>query len=412
MDNNFTNSKMTKRVYLVRHGETEWNLERRIQGHLNANLTENGLIQAKELGENWDKIFWPVEHIQCSDLGRAMDTMEILNEHFEVPQDQIEFSEVWRERCYGEFEGRSSQEIRDELGMSDAPGHLYHQRLEEFDSVETNLGMKERCWDTLLGLEHNTMVVTHGGIVRVILENIGDGRTHVKAGNCCSVVLTINDGDVSIADFDNLTGEFTQTIVYNNGEYPTDHWSQNLASTPFLIADFLHQDGKEFQWLFNPTDGQSLRTIISLVDSKDPQSVQNRQHTFAERLYLCQLTAMASQVFTSIGFFPQTANLGNNSHASKESVMIVGSSDEPSILHSHIWGRGLKCGMCSTGPIESMCICKYIDLSPGKLLNLREGHIQWKSDDLIQLSTLFGQQLTELDDELVELGFSTKINTQ
>lgn len=63
MDNNFCT------FYVVRHGETEWNVARKIQGHLDSSLTENGLSQAKELGKQLQTTHF--DAVFSSDLLRA-----------------------------------------------------------------------------------------------------------------------------------------------------------------------------------------------------------------------------------------------------------------------------------------------------------------------------------------------------
>lgn len=62
--------------YLVRHGQTHWNTEGRTQGHGNSDLTELGIKQAENLAEVLKK--YPIDTVYCSDLGRAVQTAEII----------------------------------------------------------------------------------------------------------------------------------------------------------------------------------------------------------------------------------------------------------------------------------------------------------------------------------------------
>ncbi len=63
-------------VYLVRHGETVWNAERRIQGHSDSPLTAKGEHQARQVGERIEHA--GITHIISSDLGRTRRTAEII----------------------------------------------------------------------------------------------------------------------------------------------------------------------------------------------------------------------------------------------------------------------------------------------------------------------------------------------
>lgn len=63
-------------VYLVRHGETKWNAERRIQGQSDSPLTEKGEQQAMQVGERARS--FGITHIISSDLGRTKRTAEII----------------------------------------------------------------------------------------------------------------------------------------------------------------------------------------------------------------------------------------------------------------------------------------------------------------------------------------------
>lgn len=93
-------------LVLIRHGETAWNAERRLQGHLDIELNETGLRQAQLLaqvlqGERFDAIY-------CSDLSRARKTAAPLAAALGL---QPLVDRAWRERCYGAFEGHAYDEI-------------------------------------------------------------------------------------------------------------------------------------------------------------------------------------------------------------------------------------------------------------------------------------------------------------
>jgi len=94
------------RVFLVRHGQTAWNAERRYQGHTDIPLDETGLAQAQLLPAAF--AHRPVTRILVSDLGRARMTAEPLASTMSVP---IVTRHDLRERCIGDWEARPMEEV-------------------------------------------------------------------------------------------------------------------------------------------------------------------------------------------------------------------------------------------------------------------------------------------------------------
>lgn len=93
-------------LIFVRHGETEWNLEGRIQGQSDSRLTERGREQGRRAAERLAGL--ALAAVYASDLGRARETGEMISAlHGLAVQTKPEL----RERCYGEFEGRTREEI-------------------------------------------------------------------------------------------------------------------------------------------------------------------------------------------------------------------------------------------------------------------------------------------------------------
>lgn len=101
-------------IYLVRHGETEFNRERRIQGHVDSPLTEKGVRQARAVGRLLadligDPAGW---RIVSSPLGRARATAEIVAGILEGPA--VEFDDRLKEMSWGPFDGRLRGELEAE----------------------------------------------------------------------------------------------------------------------------------------------------------------------------------------------------------------------------------------------------------------------------------------------------------
>ena len=147
-------------IYLVRHGQTDWNVVRRIQGSTDIPLNETGRKQAKELSE--DITNYKIDRIICSDLSRARETAEILNEKIGC---NITFDKRLREVNYGDLEGRLIEDFKN--GEWD----VFNQTPEKLNG-EKKLDVYKRVKSFLdeLDIENeNILVVSHGGVIRMML---------------------------------------------------------------------------------------------------------------------------------------------------------------------------------------------------------------------------------------------------
>lgn len=99
---------MNNTYYLVRHGETIWNTLGQTQGHGNSPLTDLGELQARNVGEALAK--YPIDLIYCSDLGRAVQTAEIIGE---IIGKEVIPTPSLREMGFGVWEGKKIPEIKE-----------------------------------------------------------------------------------------------------------------------------------------------------------------------------------------------------------------------------------------------------------------------------------------------------------
>ena len=98
---------MANTFYIVRHGQTNWNILGKTQGHGNSDLTKRGESQAEELAETMAK--YPIDFIYSSDLGRAVQTAQIVGETIGI---DVEKTSALREMGFGVWEGLLIEEIR------------------------------------------------------------------------------------------------------------------------------------------------------------------------------------------------------------------------------------------------------------------------------------------------------------
>lgn len=96
-------------IYLTRHGQTMWNIEKRLQGRGNSPLTEDGIERAKELRERVKDI--KLDVIYSSPIERALTTANIIkgDKNVEVVTD-----DGLREMCFGDYEGKITDEVMKE----------------------------------------------------------------------------------------------------------------------------------------------------------------------------------------------------------------------------------------------------------------------------------------------------------
>jgi 2,3-bisphosphoglycerate-dependent phosphoglycerate mutase len=164
---------MTTRFIVVRHGETQWNVEHRIQGFGNSPLTARGEAQADAIGERLARERF--DALVASDLGRAMQTAQRIaarTGHQVIPDARL------RERNFGIGEGMTYAEIDARF-----PGAF--SRTQEMDpdfrvpQGETRREFHERIMHAFeaLASEHDGQricVVAHGGVLAAIYRVIHD----------------------------------------------------------------------------------------------------------------------------------------------------------------------------------------------------------------------------------------------
>jgi probable phosphoglycerate mutase len=177
-------------IYLVRHGETDWNRERRIQGSTDIPLNDTGREQATTTGRLLATRAW--DGVYASPLSRAYETGAIIARELGLPEPGVVPDLV--ERNYGLAEGLTGDEI-DERFPHDVPGR------------ETRDEVAARALPALVTLaeQHpgeSIVVVSHGGLIRTVLTEVA-GAAHtepIRNGSVHSFRHT--DGTLDLIAFD------------------------------------------------------------------------------------------------------------------------------------------------------------------------------------------------------------------
>jgi len=185
-------------LLVARHGETDWNLERRWQGHAESDLSAKGREQAKTLGEQLRPR--GIAAIYSSDLRRARDTAGIVGDELGLP---VRVEQALREVDVGEWSGLTTDEIEARYPEGVARRRSGGTGWEQGESVDA---MSARIAAALveLALAHEgqtVLVVTHGGPIREVRRAAGltaEGWHHV--GNCEVDELEVREGQIRWLD--------------------------------------------------------------------------------------------------------------------------------------------------------------------------------------------------------------------
>jgi probable phosphoglycerate mutase len=158
------------RVILTRHGETEWNLEGRVQGVMDSPLTEKGIRQAQTLANRLQDE--GISIIYSSNLPRAIATADEIRKFLNL--SEVVVSPVIRELSFGEWEGRQWKDLR-----QDYP-ELFKVWEQSPDQVQIPGGesmqhVTERAWDFISGLAdkhpgETLCIVTHGMTLQLLVK--------------------------------------------------------------------------------------------------------------------------------------------------------------------------------------------------------------------------------------------------
>jgi len=157
------------RILAIRHGETAWNVDTRLQGHLDIPLNDVGLRQAEHLARSLVQRD-AIDAIYASDLSRAHTTANAIAR---AMGKTVNTHAGLRERHFGAFQGRTFAEIEIEL-----PDHAWHWRKRTPDWTppdggESLLVLRERIVTTVndLATRHpgqQIVLVAHGGVLDIL----------------------------------------------------------------------------------------------------------------------------------------------------------------------------------------------------------------------------------------------------
>ena len=183
-----------KTLYLMRHGETLFNVQHKIQGWCDSPLTEKGIKQAQKARDYFSKKGITFDHAYCSTSERCSDTLELI---VDMPYTRLK---GLKENFYGELEGESER-LNKHLSPKDCETFYI-----QFGGESSNT-TRDRMMKTLTEImdredHENVLVVSQSGACFNFLRAIQDPTEELNKGfgNCCIFVYQYDQHQFSLKE--------------------------------------------------------------------------------------------------------------------------------------------------------------------------------------------------------------------
>jgi len=207
MNGNCNNkNEETLKLYIVRHGETEWNVIKRFQGQLNTPLTEKGIKKLKETGKKLENVLF--DEVYTSELGRTVASAEIiLNENRGYRNKKRELKKLaeLNEVYFGVWQGLTYEEVLLKY-PEEGDNYFYDVKNYKAENVEAE-NLKDALERFLKGINKilnihksgNILVVTHGTVFEMFINyvknnSIFDIDERTLMGNGDYKIFSYKDG--------------------------------------------------------------------------------------------------------------------------------------------------------------------------------------------------------------------------
>lgn len=175
-----------RRFYLVRHGETDWNVAGRLQGRRDIPLNSLGRAQAARVGHVLHNLAGDVTRLTyvSSPMSRALETMRILRTTLDLPMSDFSHDPQLAELAFGQWEGMTWPDLRRR-----DPELVKQRELDPWSFVppdgESYQQLSVRAGAALDRIPGNAVVVTHGGVIRSMLHS----RAGMPAEEACTIPI-------------------------------------------------------------------------------------------------------------------------------------------------------------------------------------------------------------------------------
>ena len=221
-------------LILVRHGQSEWNLQKSFTGWVDVDLTAQGKLEACKSGELIKQLKIPLDHFFCSYQKRAINTLKLILNTIRVKNEKIIKAWELNERHYGELTGLNKDDMKKKYGEDKIfkfrrswdipPGPLnknnpYHPaNIETYNDIpREKLPDTESLKDTYKrvveyylenikkNLNKNILIAAHGNSIRALckylfdLDNESISKLEIPTGN--PLLITLEDNNVKRAKY-------------------------------------------------------------------------------------------------------------------------------------------------------------------------------------------------------------------
>lgn len=151
-------------IYLLRHGETDWNKKRLLQGHTDTLLNEKGRMQVEETAGKLADLCISMDAIVTSPLKRAKESAMIAARVLGFPQEKIVVEELLIERGFGEGEGMALDEMKARYPRQNCPG------MESKEELVRRAGLALQTITEKFADARRILLAAHGAILFALLE--------------------------------------------------------------------------------------------------------------------------------------------------------------------------------------------------------------------------------------------------
>ena len=202
---NDKNDKVLK-LYIVRHGETEWNVIKRFQGQLNTPLTEKGMEKLRETGKKLENVLF--DEVYTSELGRTVASAEIIlneNRGYKNKKRELQKLAELNEVYFGVWQGLTYEEVFLKY-PEEGNNYFYNVKNYKAENVEAEK-LEDALERFLKGINKildrhesgNILVVTHGTVFEMFMnyvanDSIFDIDERTLMGNGDYKVFSYKDG--------------------------------------------------------------------------------------------------------------------------------------------------------------------------------------------------------------------------
>ena len=182
MNGNCNNkNEETLKLYIVRHGETEWNVIKRFQGQLNTPLTEKGMEKLRKTGKKLENVLF--DEVYTSELGRTVASAEIiLNENNGYKNNKLELQKLaeLNEVYFGVWQGLTYEEV---FLKYPEEGNNYFYNVKNYNAENVEAEKLEDALERFLkGINKildshesgNILVATHGTVFEMFMNYVAN----------------------------------------------------------------------------------------------------------------------------------------------------------------------------------------------------------------------------------------------